>query len=257
MLSVEYALDRGLDRVALRAVARPQRGIEVAELGAGAPMVVQGLRRGRDLICRASLSACMRVSSESGNAAFSPITILRLRTHPPQQPQHGRFRHRDTSRRRSENSSRARCRNTALPRPAMRGARVVIDLDNEIVEVILARQPVAGLVADQPDRLIVMAVVPGLRTRRLRAGSARTGRKRARARMAVGAPPQLPRMEGASRACRRRPPACWPGCRRGRARPAWSSRPAVSQPRRGLPAARANRGSRRAADHARSVLISD
>ena len=35
-----------------------------------------------------------------------------------------------------EKLARARCRNTALPRPAMRGARVVVDLDDEVVEMI-------------------------------------------------------------------------------------------------------------------------
>ena len=93
---------------------------------------------------------------------------------------------------------RARCRNTALPRPAMRGRGVVIDLDDEIVEMILARQPVAGLIADQPNRLVVMAVLrvfaPGV------FGPDRPGRQKGpRPRMAVGAPPQLPRAEGAPR----------------------------------------------------------
>ena len=37
-----------------------------------------------------------------------------------------------------EKSLRARCKNTALPRPAMRGLGVVIDLDDEIVEMIVA-----------------------------------------------------------------------------------------------------------------------
>ena len=38
-------------------------------------------------------------------------------------------------------------------------ARVVIDLDDEIVEMILARQPVALVVARDADRLVVMPVV--------------------------------------------------------------------------------------------------
>ena len=37
-------------------------------------------------------------------------------------------------------------------------ARVVVDLDDEVVEMILAGQPVAGLAAPKPDRLVVMAV---------------------------------------------------------------------------------------------------
>ena len=38
------------------------------------------------------------------------------------------------------------------------GSAVVVDLDDEIVEVILAGQPVAGVVARQPDGLVVMAI---------------------------------------------------------------------------------------------------
>src|SRR5512147_3220988 len=71
-------------------------------------------------------------------------------------------------------------------------AGVVIDLDDEIVEVVLAGQPVAGLVADQADRLIVVAVprvlAPGV------FGPDRPDRQiGARSRIAVGAPPQLQR----------------------------------------------------------------
>ncbi len=92
--------------------------------------------------------------------------------------------------------SRARCRNTALPRPAMRGARVVIDLDNEIIEVIVAPQPVAAAIAIQPHRLVVMAVVRILAPGVFGADGANR-QEGARSRVAVGAPPQLPRPEGA------------------------------------------------------------
>jgi len=65
---------------------------------------------------------------------------------------------------------------------------VVIDLDDEVIEVIVARQPVAGLAADQPNRLIVMAVLrilaPGI------FGTNRAdGKEGSRPRMAVGPPP--------------------------------------------------------------------
>jgi hypothetical protein len=67
-------------------------------------------------------------------------------------------------------------------------AKVVIDLDDEIVEVILARQPVSGLVVDQPDRLVVTAVV-----RIFAPGILGPDRPRwqigLRPRMPVGAPP--------------------------------------------------------------------
>ena len=78
------------------------------------------------------------------------------------------------------------------------GAGVVIDLDDEIVEMVLARQPVAGLIADQAYRLIVVAVprvlAPGV------FGPDRPDRQeRLRAAMAVGAPPQSQRPIGAPR----------------------------------------------------------
>src|SRR5260221_9693281 len=38
-------------------------------------------------------------------------------------------------------------------------AEILIDLDDEVVEVILAREAVSGLVTHQPDRLVVAAVV--------------------------------------------------------------------------------------------------
>src|SRR5215212_11185318 len=71
-------------------------------------------------------------------------------------------------------------------------AGVVIDLDDEIVKVILARQPVAGLIPHQANGLIVAAVVrvlaPGV------FGADRPDRQIGpRSRMAVGAPPQLQR----------------------------------------------------------------
>ena len=36
------SFDRGLDRVAISAIARTLRGFEPAEFGAGAPVLVQG-----------------------------------------------------------------------------------------------------------------------------------------------------------------------------------------------------------------------
>src|SRR6185312_6710185 len=76
-------------------------------------------------------------------------------------------------------------------------AGVVIDFDDEIVEMVLAREPVAGLVADQADGLIVTAVprvlAPGV------FGPDRPDRQKGpRSRMAVGAPPQLQRAIDAS-----------------------------------------------------------
>ena len=173
--------------------------------------------------------------NEWGDHAISPTSCkclpnhdLRPRPHPPQQPQHRRLRHRDAAGGRRK-IVRARCRNTALPRPAMRGVRVVVDLDDEIVEMVVARQPVAGLVAVEPDRLIVVAVVrvlaPGVlgadRTRAAERSAAADAGRRATTIAPAGRYPA---------ACRRRPRACWPGCRRGRAPPAWSSRRRSASP---------------------------
>ncbi len=65
---------------------------------------------------------------------------------------------------------------------------VVIDLDDEIVEMIIALEPVTAMVAIPPHRLIVMAAprifAPGV------VGPDDANRQEsARPRMAVGAPP--------------------------------------------------------------------
>src|SRR5262249_35465427 len=70
-------------------------------------------------------------------------------------------------------------------------AGVVVDLDDEVVEVIVAGQAVAAGIAPQADRLIVVArggvFAPGI------LDPNRAHRKeRARPHMAVGAPPQPP-----------------------------------------------------------------
>jgi hypothetical protein len=73
----------------------------------------------------------------------------------------------------------------------------MIDLDDKIVEMIVALEPVSALTAIPPHRLIVMAALrifaPGV------VGPDGANRQeRRRPRMAVGAPPQLPGPEGAS-----------------------------------------------------------
>jgi hypothetical protein len=75
-------------------------------------------------------------------------------------------------------------------------AAVVVDLDNEIIEPIVARQAVAATTAFQPHGPIVVAAggvfAPGV----FRADGAYR-QKRGRPRVAVGAPPQSPRPERA------------------------------------------------------------
>ena len=73
---------------------------------------------------------------------------------------------------------------------------VVIDLDDEIVETIVALEPVTAVIPIPPHRLIVMAALrifaPGV------FGPNGANRQEStRPWMAVGAPPQLPGLEGA------------------------------------------------------------
>src|SRR6202021_325179 len=75
---------------------------------------------------------------------------------------------------------------------------VVIDLDNEIIEMVVAPEPIAALLAIQPHRLVVMPArrvfTPGI------LGPDSANRKECeRPRMAVGPPPQSPWPEGAFR----------------------------------------------------------
>src|SRR6266481_6396756 len=74
---------------------------------------------------------------------------------------------------------------------------VVIDLDDKIVEMIVAPEPVAALIVIPPHRLIVMAALrifaPGVF-----GPDGANRQERTRPRMAVGAPPQLPGPEDAS-----------------------------------------------------------
>ena len=74
----------------------------------------------------------------------------------------------------------------AAPGDARRG--IVVDLDDEVVEMILAPQPVAGLAARETNRLVVMAVgrvfAPGI------LGTNRANRQEGLGPdMTVGAPP--------------------------------------------------------------------
>src|SRR5438067_6680632 len=83
----------------------------------------------------------------------------------------------------------------AAPGDARR--RIVVDLDDEVVEMLLAPQPVAGLAARETNRLIVMPVgrvfAPGM------FGTNRANRQEGLGPdMTVGAPPQPAWMEDAA-----------------------------------------------------------
>ena len=120
---------------------------------------------------------------------------LCLRSQTTQQLQHRSQPHRD--------AAGGRCK--FLPRQvqehgaaAMRDARatVVIDLDDEVIEMILAFQAVAGGIARALDRPVVMPIVgvlaPGIVT-----ADRLHGQKRPWPRVTVGAPPQFFGMEDA------------------------------------------------------------
>src|SRR5260370_31375193 len=81
--------------------------------------------------------------------------------------------------------------------PEDAGRVVMIDLDDKIVEMIVALEPVSALTAIPPHRLIVMAALrifaPGV----VGPGGANRQERR-RPRMAGGAPPHLPGPGGAS-----------------------------------------------------------
>src|SRR3982074_3276505 len=73
---------------------------------------------------------------------------------------------------------------------------VVIDLDNKIIEGIVALEPIAPPIASQPHRLVVMAA-PGVFAPGVFGSDSANWQKCTRPRVTVGAPPQLPGPERA------------------------------------------------------------
>jgi len=74
----------------------------------------------------------------------------------------------------------------------------VIDLDNEIVEVVVAREPIAVAVSSEPHWLVVVAAA-GILTPGVFRADGTNRQKCPWSRMAVGAPPYLPWPEDAFR----------------------------------------------------------
>src|SRR5262245_13564082 len=111
--------------------------------------------------------------------------------------QHRVLRHRDAARGRAEILAGEMQEHRAA---AVGGARrgVVVDLDDEVVEMILARQTVACLIALKPDRPIIMTIggvfAPGV----LVANRA-DREKSVRPRMTVSPPPEFSRAICAAR----------------------------------------------------------
>ena len=95
---------------------------------------------------------------------------------------------------------------------------VVADFDNEIIEMIVAPEPVAGRIQPVSRYGDCSAGRPDPRTRRR---ADRSGARGAASRAASrGRRATTAARDGTGRAgSRRRPPACSPGCRRGRAPP--------------------------------------
>src|SRR5712664_2361437 len=81
-----------------------------------------------------------------------------LGTQPRQQPQHGRLRHRHASCGRPEILARQMQEYRAAATGDAWGA-VVIDLDNEIIEVVVARESIGAATGLEPYRLVVMAAL--------------------------------------------------------------------------------------------------
>lgn len=67
----------------------------------------------------------------------------------------------------------------------------MVDLDNEIVEVVVAREPIAAAVSVEPHRLVVMTA-PGIFAPGVLPADGANREKCPRPRVAVGTPPQLP-----------------------------------------------------------------
>ena len=76
--------------------------------------------------------------------------------------------------------------------------RVVVDLDNEIVEIILARKPVGGNVGTHFDRAIV-AAVGGVLAPSVGRRNTLHRQRRGWPWMLVGPPPKLPQSKAAAR----------------------------------------------------------
>src|SRR6185312_4410473 len=194
-LCARTALDPGLDGIALCSRLRAHRGIEIAELGAGAPVADKRARSGIDLV-EVEHRGPLCSGHDLSDHALSDHNPG-LRSQPPQQTQHRRLRHRDTARGRCKIRPRQMQEHGAATLRDAR-ARIVVDLDNEIVEMIVAREAIAALVTRQPDRPVVMAVGRVLAPGVFAANRAHRD-ERLRPRMTVGTPPELPRMKRAAR----------------------------------------------------------
>src|ERR1700733_3749160 len=165
-----------LDRVAVEAVSRTDRSVKGLKLGTGAPMIAERLGGSLDFIVG------------EHRASYLADDDLRMRAYLTQELQHGRLLHRNASGgRRKIRARQMKEHRTAAPDNP--GLRVVIDLDDEIVEMIVAPQSITAVIMAERARPVVVAAgrvftpgVPG--------ADGANRQKGVRSRRTVGAPPQ-------------------------------------------------------------------
>src|SRR5579863_966330 len=116
-----------------------------------------------------------------------------MRAYLTQELQHRRLCHRNASGGRRKIWARQVKEHRAAA-AGNRGLRVVIDLDDEIVEMIVALEPVAVVIMAECERPVVMAA-GGIFTPGIVGTDGANRQKGPRSRTTIGAPPQLPRPE--------------------------------------------------------------
>src|ERR1700722_9341083 len=123
-------------------------------------------------------------------ASYLADDDLRMRAYLTQELQHGRLLHRNASggRRKIRARQMKEHRTAATGNP---GLRVVINLDDEIVEMIVAPQPVAAVIMAERERSVVMAA-GGVFTPGVLGPDGANRQKGLRSQRTIGAPPQLP-----------------------------------------------------------------
>ena len=120
----------------------------------------------------------------------SPDHNPRLGSQPLQQPQHRGLGHRNASGGRPKILTRQMQEDRAAASGDAR-RKIVINLDDEIVEMVIAREPIAATVPIEPHRPVVAAAAGVLAPGVFRADGANR-QECSRSRVAVGAPPYPP-----------------------------------------------------------------
>src|ERR1700733_4428768 len=168
----------GLDCIAVEPVLWTGRSLEAFQLGTGAPVIAERLGGRRDFVIVEHLGFPTSADDD-----------LRMRAYLTQELLHRRLCHRNASGGRRKIWARQMKEHRAAA-AGNRGLRVVIDLDDEIVEMILARQPVAVVIMAECEGPIVMAA-GGIFTPGIVGADGANRQKGPRSREKIGAPPQL------------------------------------------------------------------